>query len=116
MKKERDVLQMLKERDVSGIKEMLQEKENLEMREKLQERFEELYPERRLLAIQLNGFNHSVFYDYGEAREPIQIGRFSHCDSHQAILQVEKALFFDVYNYQYQGNAVEYVYIAPNER
>lgn len=86
------------------------------MKKVLKERFEKLYPERRLLAIQLNGFSHSVFYDYGDATERIHVGRFSHCDPHQPILQVEKALFYDVPNYPYQNNAVEYVYLMPEDR
>lgn len=86
------------------------------MRKILKERFEKLYPDRRLLAIQLNGFYHSVFYDYGDATERIQVGKFSHYDSQQPSLQVEKALFFDVYHSPYQNNAIEYVYLMPNER
>lgn len=85
-------------------------------RKELQARFKELYPSKRLLAIQLNGFNHTVFFDSGHENDRVKVERCSPYGEVSGQTTQSKALFEGIPNYAYQNNATEYVYVYPEER
>lgn len=75
----------------------------------------------RLLAVQLNGFNHTAFLDYGNANDPITILRFSHYtnmfDENTPIeIETAKMLLSSFNHFERKHNAIEIVYILPNQR
>jgi hypothetical protein len=84
-------------------------------------RFNELFPELRLLAIQLNGFSHKAYFDNGNKQSGIQSYEFSNylsvseIDNHSTNDKF-KSLFSGFSHYSYQKNAVEIVYITPEKR
>jgi hypothetical protein len=84
-------------------------------------RFKELFPELRLLAIQLNGFSHKAYFDNGNNQSGIQSYEFSNylsvseIDNHSKNDKL-KSLFSGFSHYSYQNNAVEIVYITPDKR
>ncbi len=85
------------------------------------QRFKDLFPESRLLAIQLNGFSHKAFYDSGNRESRIQSYEFSNYLSACEIDNIDlnnkfKELFSGFPNFSYQNNALEIVYILPNQR
>jgi len=47
------------------------------MKKEMLAKFKELYKGKRLLAVQLNGFNHTIFYDNGKTDSEIDIERYS---------------------------------------
>jgi hypothetical protein len=85
-------------------------------KEILKERFEKFYPGKRLLAIQLNGFNHSIFYDNGSSSDEIEIARYSNFAPEIKELTPLGEMFEGYPNGNYQGNAVEHLYVKPDER
>jgi hypothetical protein len=90
-------------------------------KELFQQRFKELFPESRLLAIQLNGFTHTAYFDNGNKQSGIQSYAFSNYLSNCEIKDLTtngkfKELFSGFSHYSYQNNATEIVYILPNER
>ncbi len=82
-------------------------------------RFNDLYKGKRLLAVQLNGFSHSVFMDDGVLTSMIETERVN-CAPEQrgngTNTSEAKSLFKGFANYQYQNNAIEYVYVNKEER
>ena len=82
----------------------------------LKDRFEKLYPNKRLLAIQLNGFNHTIYYDNGNAKDKIEIARYSNYAPEIKDLIPLGEMFEGYANNKYQGNPKEIVYVKPNER
>lgn len=91
------------------------------MKNELKKRFEKIYgAKKRLLAIQLNGFTHTVFYDSGTKQSSIEVERATSYMSEveQGTRYQEKAarLFKGIPHYTYQGNPVEIIYIHPNNR
>ena len=93
------------------------------IKKELKERFEslEMFKNKRLLAIQLNGFNHSVFYDSGKTDSQVEIKRYSGYASQGIDNGFDdnnklKDLFIGLPNYAFQNNAKEIVFISPNKR
>ena len=82
-------------------------------KEYFKKKFKELFPEYRLLAIQLNGFSHTVFYDEGSRYSPIETMNYSSYVPSGAKLS---ELFNGFFHNAYQGNPKEYVYVLPEER
>lgn len=84
------------------------------MKEQIQKRFKELFPNKRLLAVQLDGFSHRVIYDEGTRSSKITAEEWSgYCDSKDSNLA---KLFEGVPHYTYQNNAQEIIYIDPKDR
>ena len=84
-------------------------------------RFKDLFPESRLLAIQLNGFSHKAYFDNGNKQSGIQSYEYSNYLSNCEIKDLTtngkfKELFSGFSHYSYQNNAVEIVYITPDKR
>jgi hypothetical protein len=90
------------------------------MRNELEARFKELYPNYRILAVQLNGFSHKVFFDGGTASSKVEVEYHSpHLSAYERTgLYTDRAKqFLEAYpTYAYQGNAKEIVFINPEER
>ena len=88
------------------------------MKDKLQKRFEALYPECRLFCIHLDGFSHTVYYkdknnnkkiEGYSAYAPEQYDDFDD-GIHGWNRDQCKALFAGVSHYSYQHNAQEIIY------
>ncbi len=91
------------------------------MKNELKKKFEQIYgAKKRLLAIQLNGFTHTVFYDSGTKQSRMEVERATSymSEAEQGNSYQEKAarLFEGIPHYEYQGNAVEFLYIHPDNR
>jgi len=91
-------------------------KERNTLKTKLKTKFAKLYPGKRLLAIQLDGFTHSAIYDNGKKSDPVKSDRFSHCMPEGGWTAAARELFADIGNASYQGNAKEIIYLAPGDR
>ena len=81
----------------------------------IKERFNKQYPHMRLLAVQLNGFTHTIFMDNGDGASSVEALRISNYTTFEDDETV-RAIFEGIPNYTYQNKPVEYVYIKPNER
>jgi hypothetical protein len=79
----------------------------------LKKKFAEKFPTFRLLAIQLNGFSHKVFYDLGSHYSPVSVLEWSAYTDGKGALQ---ELFDGFPHLSYQGNPIEYVYVRPEKR
>jgi len=86
------------------------------MKEKLLERFNRLYPNKRLLAVYLNGFTHRVIYDDGNANSDIEYEHYSGNMPEGNWTDRAKAMFIGIGHNQYQGNAEELLYVKVDER
>lgn len=87
------------------------------MKKELLERFKNLYPGKRLLAVQLNGFSHKVFYDGGSSDASITVEEFSPWTSNFDRQTKQSELLLGSFStYTYKGNPKEIVYIGPEER
>jgi hypothetical protein len=86
------------------------------MKQLLKDRFEKLYPNKRLLAIQLDGFSHTIYCDNGNAKDKIEIVRYSNYAPEIKDLIPLGEMFEGYPNHSYQGNPKEIVYVKPNER
>lgn len=90
------------------------------MKKEMRKAFQELYPEHRILAVQLNGFSHKVYFDAGSKDTPVQVEYYSpHLSTYErGKLDTNRAkALLEVYpTYEYQGNAKEIVFLNPEER
>ena len=80
------------------------------MKQMFEDRFKKLYPDKRLLAIQLNGFSHVAFYDSGTEDSRIETYNYS------AYIDGKCELFDNIPHSSYKQEPVEIVYIRPEER
>lgn len=85
------------------------------LKQELENRFKKLFePNARLLAIHLDGFSHTVFYDFGKKEDNIEIKHYSQYTSD--FNDKLSKLFNGIPHYIYQGNPLEIIYVYPNER
>lgn len=82
-------------------------------RQEFQARFNGLYPKKRLLAVQLNGFNHALFFDKNDGI--IEVERFSPYAEVTGQTQQSKAFFEGYPTYAYQGQPKEIVYVRKED-
>lgn len=87
-----------------------------EIRSLLKERFDQHFPKKRLLAVQLNGFSHTVFMDNGSSEDEVQAESVSFFMPEKTPAKGVKELFEGFGHSVYQHNAKEYVWILPEER
>ena len=78
--------------------------------------FRKLYPGKRLLAIHLNGFSHSVIFDTGKKADPVQRDVFSGCMPEAPGKDRAVAFFAGVGHSQYQNNPKEVIFVHPQDR
>lgn len=95
----------------------------MEQKNTLAARFEKNYKDKglRLLAIQLNGFSHKVFFDRGSKRDPVEVAEWSGYASASELegyrnVDIAETMLSDIPHYTYQNNATEILYLKPNER
>ena len=97
-----------------------------EIKKEFKERWNKLFPNKRLLAVQLNGFTHSIYYDEksprakvvkGECKKLEYSGCMSNAEARSYGMNDDKVVaFFAGYpNYQYQSNPIEIVYVMPKD-
>jgi hypothetical protein len=79
-------------------------------------RFAKYYPKKRLLAVHLNGFTHSVFYDNGKAIDNIEIDRYSHYMPENEWSIAATNMFYNIHHHKFQNNPIEIIYIEENKR
>lgn len=92
---------------------------DIEIRETLETRFTKLFPNKRLLAVQLNGFSHTVFYDDGNSKDNYEVGYKTVASEQRDPITNTPELYelFDGFpNYAYQRNAEEIIWVMPSER
>lgn len=88
----------------------------MSQKEQLKEKFHELYDNKRLLAIQLDGFNHRVFFDDGVKNSEIEIERHTSYAPEQNKWPRATELLSSIPHHEHQNNAVEYLYVLPENR
>ena len=86
------------------------------LKDTLKARFNEVYKNKRLLAIHLNGFSHSVIFDAGTKETEIETETFSAYAPEQSWSKKAEHMFKDVPHHPYQNNAKEILFIAKDER
>lgn len=87
------------------------------MKNDIKKVFDELYQGKRLLAVQLNGFNHTILFDSGETDSKIDIDRFSFYTK----MGTDKAKkFFETlklnHHIEFKHDPKEFVFVDPNDR
>lgn len=89
----------------------------MEQKELLETRFKEHYPDKRLLAVHLNGFSHNLIFDGGSKDTPVEQEEFS-TQAPELFDQSGPAskVFAGIPHYIYQNNAKEVLYLMPEER
>lgn len=86
------------------------------MKKDLRELFKKLYPKKRLLAIQLNGFSHKVFYDDGNRSSGVQVDEYSAYTTCGRETSQVAELLSNIPHHAYQGNPKEILYLTPDQR
>lgn len=92
------------------------------LKEIFQERFNQMYPGRRLLAIHLDGFTHTVIFDGGTKDSVIRSELYSSFvgkeeASWYGMNNERTVVMFEGFgNSSYQNNPEEIVYVNPEER
>jgi len=86
------------------------------MKKELKALFKKIYPGRRLLAVQLNGFTHRVIFDGGKKADPVEAESFSHCMPEGPWPATAQRFFAGIGHSLYQNNAQEILFIAPERR
>lgn len=90
------------------------------MKNEMEKLFKELYEGKRILAIQLNGFSHKVFYDSGTTNSDVIIeehsGYLSEYERTGRFTPKVQKLFDGIGHLSYQNNPVEIVYVNPEDR
>lgn len=82
----------------------------------LNKKFKALYPGKRLLSVQLDGFSHRVVFDNGKRASKVTFDYFSHCMPEGGWSAQASKFFKNIPNSIYQNNAQEYIFVLPNER
>lgn len=91
------------------------EEDDTAFKDNIAKRFAEVYPGKRLLAVQLNGFSHSLYYDDGTSESSIQQDDMSGWTDIPGGEKASQVLGL-IGHAPYQNNAVEYVYVMPEDR
>lgn len=87
------------------------------MKAKLMTMFKNVYPGKRLLSVQLNGFNHTIFFDSGSIDAPVEVERYSLYTD----MEDERAkTFFETLKLNmhqpYKHQPEEHLFIHPKDR
>lgn len=83
---------------------------------KLEKRFKNIFNDKRLLAVQLNGFSHRLVIDSGSKASQVEYIEFSHCMPEGNWNHKAMEFFKDIPNYNYQNNPKEHLFIHPDKR
>lgn len=81
------------------------------------ERFDRLFPAKRLLAFKLDGFSHSLWYDDGNGASDVEQLWYSACAPESPHNTRESKQLLGIYpHYLYQCNPHGHVYVSPDNR
>ena len=87
------------------------------MKEKMLKVFKELYKGKRLLAVHLNGFSHTIIFDNGKTDDDIESEAYS---LYTDIGNDKAKLFFEKtdlnHHYNFKHDPKEYVFVSPSDR
>jgi len=78
--------------------------------------FKRIFPKKRLLAVRLNGFSHSVWFDGGNAETQVEQEIFSGCMPEGNWPARAQLLLGRYPHHCYQGNPYGHVWIKPDDR
>lgn len=87
------------------------------MKKEVLQAFKNIYKDKRLLAVQLNGFNHSIFYDSGNAESEVQIDKYSLYTKMGT--EDAKKFFKDLkldHHHDFKHEPEELLFVTPKER
>ena len=87
-----------------------------ELKDSLKTKFEKAYPNKRLLAVHLNGFSHTVIFDSNTKDSEIEAESYSAYAPEQARSEKVKQVLQGIPHYPYQNNAEEVLFIGKNQR
>ncbi len=94
-----------------------EEYEKGDLKSTFQKRFDQLYPNKRLLGVQLDGFSHKIYADDGTGEGQVEVIRYIPQAPEQGYITPETTKFFEGHpNSKYQGNAKEIIYVRPDQR
>lgn len=87
------------------------------MKREMKKAFKDIFQGKRLLAVHLNGFSHSIIYDSGETDSEVENARYSL----YTYMGDDKAeTFFETLNLNHHNgfkhNAKEILFVSPQER
>jgi len=88
----------------------------LELENKLQQRFQTFFPKKRLLAVHLNGFSHCVFFDNGKSKDEIEFESFSGCMPEGRWSYEATMLFAGIGHINYQNAPLEIIFVEREKR
>lgn len=79
--------------------------------------FKELYQGKRLLAVQLNGFHHTIYFDNGKTDDKIDYEYYSLYTDMKSDKAKEffKRLKLD-YHINFKHDPKEFIFVSPNQR
>jgi hypothetical protein len=80
------------------------------------DRFERLYPGKRLLEVRLDGFSHSIAFDGGSSSDEVKIVRYSNFAPEIRGITTLSSMFEGYPNGVYQNNAKSILYVEPKKR
>jgi hypothetical protein len=79
--------------------------------------FKNVFPGKRLLAVKLDGFSHSAWYDGGTTESGVEQVWFSGCAPESPHNTPESKRLLGKYpHYCYQSNSYSHMWVAPDNR
>ena len=78
--------------------------------------FKKIFPRKRLLAVKLDGFSHTVWFDGGNAETRVDYEKFSGCMPEGNWSAKSQLLLGRYPHHCYQCNPYWYVWIKPDDR
>jgi len=78
--------------------------------------FKTIFPKKRLLAVKLDGFTHSVWFDGGNAETAVEQEVFSGCMPEGKWSANAQLLLGKYPHHRYQCDPYRYVWIKPDDR
>lgn len=85
-------------------------------KQEIQKNFKEIYKGKRLLAVQLNGFSHKVFYDNGTKDSEVIVEEYSPWTKMERHTDNVKSLLQWYSTFEHKQNPKEIIYVNPKER
>ena len=84
-----------------------------EMKKEFKARFNQLFKNKRLLAIQLDGFTHRVIFNSGRGSRIYALSYSAYTEIDPEFNDKLKELFSGYSHYAFKHNATELIYIKP---
>jgi hypothetical protein len=82
----------------------------------IQERFEHLFENKRLLAMKLDGFSHTIAFDNGYEDDPVIVKTYTAYAPEIKQDKRIKILFNGIPHGRFQGNPFVFHWVRPDER